>query len=95
MRFSKMALAAATSLSLMVGSTAAQASACQPGGAGCVLPLPGPPTLPPVQTTAPVVDTVPVIEEGGFDLLPYLIGFLALAAVGAFLLLDDDEVVSP
>jgi len=92
MRFHKLVLVAAT-MSFAMAPTMAQASTCQPGGGGCVLPLPGPPAAPPpVTTPAPVDVGAPIIEEeAGFGALPFIIGALALAAIAAFFLLEEDE----
>jgi len=94
MRLVKLAIAAAATTSMAFGPTAAKAASCQPGAPGCVLPLPGPqPTPPVVDTAPPVVDAgVPLEEEGGgIGILPFIIGLAALAAIAAFLLLEDDE----
>jgi len=93
MRLVKLAIAAAATTSLVIGPTAAKAAACQPGAPGCVLPLPGPAPLPTVDTAPPVVDAGVPVEEvgGGFNALPFIIGLVALAAIAAFLLLDEDE----
>jgi len=88
--------AAALSVALCFGSTtAAVANVCQPGQAGCVLPV-GVPA--PVATPAPTaVEPVgEIIEETGINWLPILLGLAALG-LGAYFLLDDDdeEVISP
>lgn len=98
MRVLKIA-AVAASLSMAAAPTIANANNnCQPG-AGCVLPLPGPPPVAPPVSAPPVVETgAPIVETGGLGISPLLIGAIVLAilALGAFLLLDDDEdVVSP
>lgn len=94
MRFHKLAIAAAAATSMAVVPTAAHAASCQPGAPGCVLPLPGP-AAPPVvvDTPPPLVDAgIPVVEQGaGIGALPFIIGLVALAAIAAFLLFDDDE----
>jgi hypothetical protein len=91
MRLPKIALVAA-SVAFTFSSTAVQAANCQPGTAGCVLPLPGPaPTVSvPVETTAVPVGEA-IVEEGGFNALPFILGAIALAAIAYFLLFDDDE----
>ena len=88
MRLPKIVLATA-SLALAFSSTAARAEVCQPG-TGCVLPLPGPATAPPVQTTGPMAE--PIVEEvaEGFNFLPFLIAAVALG-LGLFFLLDEDD----
>lgn len=90
MRLPKIALAAA-SLAFAFSSTAAQAASCQPGTAGCVLPLPGPAPTASVPTSTAVPVGEALIEEGGFNALPFILGAIALAALAAFLLLQDDE----
>ena len=74
----------------------AAAAACQPGTAGCVLPVgsqPQAPTPPPARTPV-VVD----VDEGGGGIgwLPILLGVAALAAL-YFLVIDDDDgdAISP
>lgn len=90
MRMPKIALAAA-SLALAFSSTAAQAANCQPGTSGCVLPLPGPPASTPVGTSTAVPVGETLIDESGFNALPFILGAIALAALAAFLLLQEDE----
>jgi hypothetical protein len=86
--------AASASLALAFNPVVAQAASCQPGQSGCVLPLPGPaPTVVVPQTGGYVAPMV--VEEGGFNILPWIIGLAALAAAGYFLFLnDDDDTVS-
>jgi hypothetical protein len=93
MRLPKIALAAA-SITFAFSSTAARAEYCQPGSAGCVLPLPGAaPAAGPV-TATPMGE--PIVEEvaGGFNFLPFLLA-AAVIAIGLYFLLDEDEEVSP
>lgn len=88
---------AVLSVALCLSSTtAAVANSCQPGQAGCVLPVG---VAPPVIVQTPVVTGEPVseiIEGGGIGWLPILLGLAALG-LGAYFLLDDDEedVISP
>jgi hypothetical protein len=95
MRLVKMAIVVAATTSMAFGPTAAKAASCQPGAPGCVLPLPGPATQAPMDTAPPVVDAGIPLEEGGGGIgaLPFIIGLAALAAIAAFLLLDDEEDV--
>jgi hypothetical protein len=95
MRLAKIALASA-SIMFAFSSTAARAEYCQPGGSGCVLPLPGPAAAPGPMTSAPIAEPAAEVAEGGFDLLlPLLLG-LAVIGIGAYFLLDDDgDSVSP
>ena len=75
--------------SLLSAPVPAAAAACQPGEAGCVLPVGTPP---PVVTTTPTSTPVytDVDDGGGMGwLLPILLGAAALAAL-YFLVLDDD-----
>ncbi len=78
-------------------TTAALANTCQPGQAGCVLPVG---VAPPVVVQTPVT-TAPVageiVEGGGIGWLPILLGLAALGLGAYFLLNDDDEgdVISP
>ena len=85
--------AATASLALAFNATVAHAAACQPGQSGCVLPLPGP--APAVVVPGVVVPEVAApavfVEEGGFNILPYLIGLVALAGIGYLLFMQDDE----
>lgn len=95
MRGLKIASVAVMGLALSVNSTAAVAATCQPGGAGCVLPLQPPP--PPVVNVPPSTVAPPIVEEvagGGIgSLLPAILGVLALAAI-LYFVLDEDEAVS-
>ena len=87
----KMASKALVGVALMVSTTSAyaasSAAACQPGQAGCVLPVTDPAAVPP-----PPVDAAPMVETtgGGIGILPILAG-LALIGLAAILLLDDDD----
>ena len=77
--------------SLLSAPVPAAAAACQPGEAGCVLPVGTPP--PPVVTSTPTSTPVytDVDDGGGMGwLLPILLGAAALAAL-YFLVLDDDD----
>ena len=98
MRIPKFASAALASTALLFATTATPAAACQPGTSGCVLPLPRG-VAPPVITTSVGNPAVPMVDAGGtsgFDILPWLLGAAALAALAYFVLLnDEEEVVSP
>lgn len=76
-------------IALCASSVPAMAGpACVGGAQGCVLPLPEPVVVQPVQqTVAPVM-----IEEptGGLGIIPILAGLAALGLL-AYLLLDEDE----
>ena len=77
-------------------TTAAVANTCQPGQAGCVLPVG---VAPPVVVQTPVVGEPvgEIVEGGGIGWLPILLGLAALG-LGAYFLLDDDDegaVISP
>ena len=78
--------------SLLSAPVPAAAAACQPGEAGCVLPVGTAP--PPVVTTTTTPTSTPVytdVDDGGGMgwLLPLLLGAAALAAL-YFLVIDDD-----
>lgn len=88
--------AAVLSVALCFASTtAALANTCQPGQAGCVLPVGVSPPPVVVQTT-PVETVGEIVESEGIGWLPILLGLAALG-LGAYFLLDDDEedVISP
>lgn len=88
MLFSKPALItkALVGAAICFTSVPAAAAACQPGEAGCVLPvLDAPPAALPAATSAPLL-----ADEPRLGLLPILAG-LALAGLVLFLLLDDDD----
>lgn len=89
--------AAVLSVALCLSSTtAAIANSCQPGQAGCVLPVG---VAPPVVVHTPVAGEPvgEIIEGGGIGWLPILLGLAALGLGAYFLFLDDDEedVISP
>jgi len=89
--------AAVLSVALCLSSTtAAIANSCQPGQAGCVLPVG---VAPPVVVQTPVAGEPvgEIIEGGGIGWLPILLGLAALGLGAYFLFLDDDEedVISP
>lgn len=67
-------------------ASAYASAACQAGAPGCVLPIGGAPPPP-----APV-EAIPVVEEDrlGISALA-IVGLVALAAIVAFVVLDDDE----
>ena len=76
--------------SLLSTPVPAAAAACQPGEAGCVLPVgtTPPPVVTTTETTTPVFTDVD--DGGGMGwLLPLLLGAAALAAL-YFLVIDDD-----
>lgn len=94
----KMASKTLVGVALIMSTTSAyaasSAAACQPGQAGCVLPVTDPAAVPP-----PPVEAAPYVETtggGGIGILPILAG-LALIGLAAYLLLDDDdeEEISP
>ena len=78
-------------------TTAAVANVCQPGQAGCVLPVGVTPPPVVVQTPTPVEPVGEIIESEGIPWLPILLGLAALGLGAYFLLNDDDEgdVISP
>ena len=81
----------------MFATTATPAAACQPGTAGCVLPLPAG-MAPPVVTTSVGNPAVPMVDAGGSDglgILPWILGVAALAALAYFVLLNDEDDTSP
>lgn len=81
--------------SVMTLPTSASA-ACQPGQAGCVLPVGEAAPLSPTPTAPP--PAAPVYEdEGGKSIgwLPIVLGILALGGLALLLLDDDDEPDSP
>ena len=89
--------AAVLSVALCLSSTtAALANVCQPGQAGCVLPVG---VAPPVVVQQPIVGEPvgEIIESEGIGWLPILLGLAALGLGAYFLFLDDDEedVISP
>lgn len=87
--------AAVLSVGLCLSSTtAALANTCQPGQAGCVLPV-GVTPPPVVQTPAVSQPVGEIIESEGIGWLPILLGLAALGLGAYFLLDDDEEVVSP
>lgn len=95
MRIASGLTAAVLSVGICLSSTtAALANTCQPGQAGCVLPV-GVAPPPVVQTQAPVQPVGEIVESGGIGWLPILLGLAALGLGAYFLLDDDDEVVSP
>jgi hypothetical protein len=97
MRIPKFASAAVASTALLFATTGTPALACQPGQGGCVLPLPAAPPVP-VVMTSPGNPAVPMVDVGGssaFDILPWILGVAALAALAYFVLLNEDEVTSP
>ncbi|MFN3727969.1 MAG: hypothetical protein ACK4SZ_16880 [Allosphingosinicella sp.] len=70
-------------------TTAAVANVCQPGQAGCVLPV-GVSPPPVVQTPVTGEPVGEIIESEGIGWLPILLGLAALG-LGAYFLLDDDD----
>ena len=93
----KLLVAASICFASMVSIPAPAAAACQPGQAGCVIPVgeaaPLSPTPPPTTTTTtPVYEDV---DDDGKSWLPIILGVLALGALAYFLIFDDDEPDSP
>ena len=93
----KLLVAASLCFASMVSIPTPAAAACQPGQAGCVIPVgeQAPPPPPPPQTTT--TETTPIFDDdgGGIGWLPILLGILALGALAYFLIFDDDDPDSP
>ena len=86
----KLLVAASICFASLVSVPAPAAAACQPGEAGCVLPVG---EAAPLSVTQPTTTTAPVYEEegGGTSWLPIAIGILVAGALLWFLVLDDDD----
>jgi len=86
---------AVVAVALCMSSTSVSAAACQPGAAGCVLPVAdAPPPPPPPEAVGPVVGPV-VAERAGLGLIPILVGLGLAALLAYFLFIDDEDDETP
>jgi len=89
----KLMVAASICCASMVSIPTPAAAACQPGQAGCVLPVGTAVPAPPPPAAAPP-PAAPVYEDDysdGKSWLPIILGVLALGALAYFLIFDDDD----
>ena len=93
----KLLVAASICFASMASISTPAAAACQPGQAGCVIPVGEAAPLSPTTSTTTTTTTTPVFEDddGGIGWLPILLGILALGAAAYFLFFDDDDPDSP
>ena len=88
----KLMVAASICCASMVSIPTPAAAACQPGQAGCVLPVGTAVPAPPPPAASP--PAAPVYEDDysdGKSWLPIILGVLALGALAYFLIFDDDD----